>query len=56
MLAGLTSAEDLAAGVIFPPLSNIRHISKTVAKAVIMQGLREGQISVRSLSPPSPPC
>jgi len=37
-----TSAEDIAAGRIFPTLNNIRNVSFNVAVAVIEEGIKEG--------------
>lgn len=42
-LANYVNAEDHKLGKVFPPLSEIRDVSKKVAIAVIEQALEEGQ-------------
>lgn len=42
-LANFVSAEDHQLGKVFPPLSQIRDVSKAVAIAVIKQAQEEGQ-------------
>ena len=42
-LANHMTAEELAQGKVFPPLSKIRDVSRHVAVAVIEQAIREGQ-------------
>jgi malate dehydrogenase (oxaloacetate-decarboxylating) len=41
-LAELVSAEDLAAGSLFPPVSQLRRVTTHVAEAVVRQALSEG--------------
>jgi len=44
-LANFVTDEDLVAGKVFPPLSQIRDVSRRVAVAVIQQAMEEGQAS-----------
>lgn len=44
-LANFVSAEDHKQGKVFPPLNQIRNVSKSVAIAVIKQAMEEGQAS-----------
>ena len=41
-LAGEVNEADLASGVLFPPLSRLRHTTARVAEAVVRQAIREG--------------
>ena len=41
-LAELVSAEDLAAGSLFPPVSQLRRVTTQVAEAVVRQVLSQG--------------
>ncbi|HET9316573.1 MAG TPA: malic enzyme-like NAD(P)-binding protein, partial [Vicinamibacteria bacterium] len=41
-LAEAVSAEDLAAGSLFPPVSDLRHVTTLVAEAVVRQAIVEG--------------
>ena len=42
-LANFVSSDDHKQGKVFPPLSQIRDVSKSVAIAVIEQAIKEGQ-------------
>lgn len=44
-LANYVSSEDHKQGKVFPPLCEIREVSKSVAIAVIEQAIEEGQAS-----------
>jgi len=44
-LANFVTDEDLEVGKVFPPLNQIRDVSRRVAVAVIQQALKEGQAS-----------
>ena len=44
-LANFVSDEDHSKGKVFPPLNQIREVSKKVAIAVIKQAMKEGQAS-----------
>lgn len=44
-LANFVSTEDHQQGKVFPPLNQIRDVSKCVAIAVIEQAVKEGQAS-----------
>ncbi len=41
-LAGETRDEDLQAGMLFPPPSQIRRVSATIAEAVVKQAREDG--------------
>lgn len=41
-LAGLVEASDLAAGVLYPPLAQLRRVSMEVAVAVALEAVRSG--------------
>ncbi len=44
-LANFVTDDELAQGKVFPPLNQIRDVSRSVAVAVIKQAMEEGQAS-----------
>jgi malate dehydrogenase (oxaloacetate-decarboxylating) len=49
-VANAVTAEDLAAGAVFPPLARIREVSHAIACAVIRRAAREGRSSIEAAS------
>jgi len=41
-LADIVTADDVAKGCLFPPISNIRYVSQRLAVAVLQEGIRAG--------------
>ena len=41
-LAGLVTESDLAEGVLYPPLADLRSISRTIARAVAIEACESG--------------